>query len=644
MGLPEMYDQLLSRIRKTGEGKLVQKIFHWIACARRPLSLQELGEAIAIEPLQKSSEPERYVNDITQIPSWSRGLFTCDEEDHAMEFAHATVKEFLLGKCQNKANSGFHFQAEIVDHELGEICVTYLNFSDFERQLVKRPKPKTSIRGDDLFTANANATSGQTGVLGAVSKASQHAGNFLQRTSKPGTQFAWPRERNNITALHNIIGSYPFLQYASVHWIYHCKHFSRMTSTWDLWNRLLLSESSMLKTEWKSEDLLALYPNIANFVAREQHCGLLEWVQTCRQGFHQVQLDEIFQYSIRDTDPPWVLKRMFETAEMAPIALAQAVAAAKARDIWAIKKILDAVDFPFTEEFNGMALLVAGESDDIELVNMLLNAGADVNSLPPLYEKTALQAAVERGHFQLVARLLDAKACVNTRPSTLWATPLQAAVRRQDLEMVERLLKAGADVNAPPANLGMTALQAAAHGGNIQLVERLLHEKGHVNAPPSDFGMTALQAAAESGNPQILKMLLNEGAEVNALGYVGDESLHIAAEQVHLLGTGADVNAPKAEDWGISALYAAARCGHVEAVRKLLKAGVDVNSAKAEWPRGVTALHEAAERGHVLVVQTLLRAGADIEARMADGKTALEVAELWDRPKVVKVLRKWGAV
>ena len=56
---------------------------------------------------------------------------------------------------------------------------------------------------------------------------------------------------------------------------------------------------------------------------------------------------------------------------------------------------------------------------NVELVKMLLDAGADVNAPPAksYRAKTALQAAAERGNVELVRMLLDAGANVNAPPA-----------------------------------------------------------------------------------------------------------------------------------------------------------------------------------------------------------------------------------
>ncbi len=79
-----------------GKGKIAKKIFPWVAIARRPIILEEIREAIGVEPLQQHSNPERLVNDMRQIVSWCGNLVVLDEQDETVQFTHQTVKMYLL--------------------------------------------------------------------------------------------------------------------------------------------------------------------------------------------------------------------------------------------------------------------------------------------------------------------------------------------------------------------------------------------------------------------------------------------------------------------------------------------------------------------------------------------------------------------
>jgi ankyrin repeat protein len=227
---------------------------------------------------------------------------------------------------------------------------------------------------------------------------------------------------------------------------------------------------------------------------------------------------------------------------------------------------------------------------DIELVRMLLDAGADVNAPPTGSDgqdgDTALQAAAKNGSVELIEILLDAGADINAPPPQEWGrTALQAAAMNGNIELVQILLDASADINAPPAEeWGYTVLQAAAKTGNIELVQILLDAGADINAPTSqERGRTALQAAAEKGNIELVEILLNAGAEVNA---------------------------PPSQEYGVTAIQAAVIRGHIRIAQLLLNAGADVNAAPA-GNEGRTALEGAAEHGRIDLLQLLINAGAD---------------------------------
>lgn len=83
-----------------------------------------------------------------------------------------------------------------------------------------------------------------------------------------------------------------------------------------------------------------------------------------------------------------------------------------------------------------------------------------------------------------------------------------------------------------------------------------------------------------------------------------------------------------ADDSGATALHAAARYGHAEALRALVAAGSRPCTRDGE---GATALHLAAAAGCVDAVRALLEAGAAAGAADSQGQTPLHRAVLgWD--------------
>ncbi len=90
---------------------------------------------------------------------------------------------------------------------------------------------------------------------------------------------------------------------------------------------------------------------------------------------------------------------------------------------------------------------------------------------------------------------------------------------------------------------------------------------------------------------------------------------------------------PEADDeWGFTALSAAALHGHARCVKRLLP-HCDANRVVG----GVTALHDAAMQGHAACVRLLIQK-ADVNATVAPGLTPLMMAAAENRAKCVELL------
>lgn len=177
---------------------------------------------------------------------------------------------------------------------------------------------------------------------------------------------------------------------------------------------------------------------------------------------------------------------------------------------------------------------------NILVVQKLLKAGGDPNSIVRyqhygiLRRTTALLAAIETKSLPLVQLLIDAGAEVN-RPSTYGVkrTPLQRAAETGSFDIVQILLNEKASVNAKPAMRGGgTALQLAAIGGWVGIAELLLDWGADPNAPASKMhGRNAVEGAAEYGRIDMLKLISNAGAKVSQ--QVFQRSCNLAEKNGH---------------------------------------------------------------------------------------------------------------
>ena len=87
---------------------------------------------------------------------------------------------------------------------------------------------------------------------------------------------------------------------------------------------------------------------------------------------------------------------------------------------------------------------------------------------------------------------------------------------------------------------------------------------------------------------------------------------------------------------GDTLLHAAAVRGKLQDIEVLVASGAVVN---AVGDLGNTPLHHGASRGMVDIVKKLLESGADVGIKNEFGQTALDIAELMEQSKAVKVLK-----
>jgi ankyrin repeat protein len=226
-------------------------------------------------------------------------------------------------------------------------------------------------------------------------------------------------------------------------------------------------------------------------------------------------------------------------------------------------------------------------------------------------ESTPLLDATYAGDAARVAALIRSGADVN-EANQFGATPMMQAALRGDTEVLRLLLKGGADPDSPSAE-GETALMIVARTGNIEAAKLLVKSGAKVDAREKWGGQSALIWAAAKNQPRMIRFLVSKGADVNARSAVRDWPRRMTAEE-----RPKDMNRG-----GMSALMFAARDGHVEAARALLKVGADVDFAD---PDGSTALLVALMNGHWDTAKLLIESGADVNTWDWWGQTPLFMA------------------
>ena len=275
----------------------------------------------------------------------------------------------------------------------------------------------------------------------------------------------------------------------------------------------------------------------------------------------------------------------------------------------------------------------------IEVAQLLLMHGANIEDSSCADNQTPLHIASQRGHLETTKWLLNHGANANSHSEHGW-TPLHFAACHGDLEVCRILLEYDAEVNARSGN-GSTPFLEASQSGHPDVIWLLLDHNAEVHVQDSG-GNTPLQGAARSGLLEVVRKLLARNVEVNFPNDYGSTPLLLASQYGHidvaqlLLNHNADVYERDAD--GDTALHCAAAYGYLEISRMLLARKSEVSLQNVN---GSTPLHLASEgrpEGNLDLVQLLLDYGANVQVRNLSGEIASEVARGPDQHEIVRLL------
>ncbi|CAF3710189.1 unnamed protein product [Adineta steineri] len=236
---------------------------------------------------------------------------------------------------------------------------------------------------------------------------------------------------------------------------------------------------------------------------------------------------------------------------------------------------------------------------DIDTLQKYLYAGFPPDQPDPLTRVTALHIAVESANLRFVQILLQAGAQVNVCDSS-FSTPLHIAAYMGFEEIVQILLINGADMFYRD-NTGRNSFHLAVSTGNNRLVQYfLLHmntEQSIINTTDA-YNWTPFMCACASIHPSTCTFLLSYGADISAIN-----------------------------DRGMNVFHIAAFLGSISLVHELLNSSIDeeilLTTLNQGDNRNQTPLFYACVEGHLDVALTLLHAGANAYHIDNDKQTCL---------------------
>ena len=294
------------------------------------------------------------------------------------------------------------------------------------------------------------------------------------------------------------------------------------------------------------------------------------------------------------------------------------------------------------------ALCEATDNSDNEKIQLLIAAGADVNTQAE-DGWTPLTNVCLYGNIEGLRLLLAAPGIDMYKTNRGGETPYQVAIRKMNQQVIQVLREAGYDIpvdNTP-----------APENGDREAQEKLLE----MGITPSHYGQALCNATDNSDNEKI-RLLIAAGADVNHQGLDGWTPLtnccvtrNVEGLRLLLAAPGIDVN--KVNGNGDTAFAVASERNVTECLRVLRQAGVTESVDNTPAPAngdpeaqqrlrdmGITpgrynrALCDATDNDDNNKIRLLIAAGADVNCNGPDGWTPLTNCCLSNNPEGLRLL------
>lgn len=632
-----------------GNAAIVDTILRWVAAAKRPLQLDELLEAIAIKAGDRSLQRGRLLN-LSESGSgryipWCvplcRSLVIVDEEDLSVRFAHHTVKQFLLSGLSTPPIDRFHFQQSDVNHMAGEMCVTYLNFSDFEQRISRVRNVNEILHPVDIASTAMTATQNRTASYGIK------IAKLITKKSSVNFDVMDRLDRSTTRELQ-----YAFLEYASHYWLSHTGGFSpENTFAWASWKSLVLTEHTLARKPWTINERMEVEGPILDFIVSENHEALKLCLREARAKIGHEPLGKLLQKASSSNDTGTV-------------------------------QLLLSFGYELSQEDLDVALQTASKRNHAEIISLLLDGGA--NSI------VALKVAAEAGYTQVVQQLLEFNPAryVEGLGGHDLLQALCTALDSGHIGVINRLLSVEVlhvfdierelrTISAHLTELRLAHLRSLLDNQEILIAEakdRIKSQTATEKKPRKTgqvkdifwgdtYGQAIFQGAAKRKSLAIIGLLLIVAVEADAMAYT-DPALDATpydplALMDLLLTCGVHVGI---RSCAATSFVTAIATAHIRIVRDFLAAKnktepadsvhhLELNGTTVELRVDVnyssqnkkTALHAAAGQNYVKVVELLVEAHANVNAVDIFGATPLHIAAYHGYVEVVEILLGAGA-
>ncbi|KAJ5261119.1 hypothetical protein N7478_011714 [Penicillium angulare] len=642
-GLTELFDSKISRIQQGKNYSKAMDLLRYCGVLKRPLTVAEYREILSISIDDTSLDSKRLVNDMNRVVRGCFGLTFIDDEEHTIHYIHQSVKDHLF---HTEHRESARFEGKSIDKHIGFLCLTYLNFSNFNAQLIKVDKAIV----DPLYFGTSSLSKNPR-----VHRTARHVLSSWMGHS-PGIKF---RELEK-TASESFGGSrspgfntevrtpnFAFLVYAKENWALHLSDLrTEETKMWSLFSKFMEDDSLSLTRHWKLQTQSSSQGAIA--YARN-HASVLSWLSDifCVSGPELAwTMNEkhyaLFLYFLNAR--PLVNPYLPTNYYVAPLINDGST------HKWA-EMLLDIPSFRLAWAQALFIVVVDKSLGQRERHEVTLRLLRRMNDVAAREARFALGAALRRAlllnlvqTFILLLKidklLYPEDRVINHGTSTFYVDTFPEKLKdkhrgpllivcvssEKNWAMAERILESGANANISDFQTGNTALHLS-------------------------LRLTASPRLRTTKQPTLIKQLIRHGVDPNLPNKSGETAFHVAIQvsslslvkKTHrnrrlellkcLFAAGAIIDTP--DHNGTTVLHTLTKLGRLEAVKAVVSAGANVNLCDKN---GNTALHKvvmafyldmnseiAVEIDRLVLMRCLLNAGGKLNLANMDRVTPLHI-------------------
>jgi hypothetical protein len=215
--LPRDFSQIDSRIlqRAMRPSRPSQSdIFKLILTSRRPLTVQEIREALSVSPGNTTWDPAKLLNSIYPALATCGCLITVDEEELTIRTVHPSVNQFLLRNDSAPSDDvqQIHFSLEDAQALMSSIIVTYLSYGVFGTEIAVRfpPLPVGSVPSQIIKSTTHTGKSVQSIAL-----------KLLKSSKKTGFDVSKALELESKRHIPSNVDDFQFQHYAKKYILLH---------------------------------------------------------------------------------------------------------------------------------------------------------------------------------------------------------------------------------------------------------------------------------------------------------------------------------------------------------------------------------------------------------------------------------------